>query len=47
MTRIFQAVWLILGLAWAPSAAADPTLKDLAARPGERWEKLGNNSIVI
>jgi dienelactone hydrolase len=32
MTRIFQAVWLILGLAWAQSAVADPSLKDLAAR---------------
>src|SRR5262245_54172801 len=32
MTRLFQAVWLILGLAWAQSAAADPSLKDLAAR---------------
>ena len=32
MTRIFQAAWLILGLAWAQSAMADPSLKDLAAR---------------
>jgi dienelactone hydrolase len=32
MTRIFQAVWLILSLAWAQSAVADPSLKDLAAR---------------
>jgi dienelactone hydrolase len=29
---MFEAVWLILGLAWAQSAAADPSLKDLAAR---------------
>jgi len=32
MTRIFRAGWLILGLAWAPWAAAEPSLKDLAAR---------------
>jgi|SRR6266536_1796796 len=32
MIRIFQAAWLILGLAWAQSAVADPNLKDLAAR---------------
>ena len=32
MTRIFPAVWVILGLAWAQSAVADPSLKDLAAR---------------
>src|SRR6266550_7556803 len=32
MTRIFQAAWLILGLAWAQSAVAEPSLKDLAAR---------------
>jgi len=32
MTRIIQAGWLILSLAWAQSAAADPSLKDLAAR---------------
>src|SRR6266550_5473688 len=32
MTRIFQAAWLILGLAWAQSAVADPNLKDLAVR---------------
>ena len=32
MTRIFQLAWLILGLACAQSAAADPSLKDLAAR---------------
>jgi dienelactone hydrolase len=32
MARIFQAVWLILGLAWAQWAAAEPSLKDLAAR---------------
>jgi len=32
MIRIFQAAWLILGLAWAESAVADPNLKDLAAR---------------
>jgi dienelactone hydrolase len=32
MTRIFQAVWLILGLAWAQWAVAEPSLKDLAAR---------------
>jgi len=31
MTRIFQLAWLI-GLACAQSAAADPSLKDLAAR---------------
>ena len=32
MTRIFPAVWVILGVAWAQSAVADPSLKDLAAR---------------
>jgi dienelactone hydrolase len=32
MIRIIQAGWLILGLAWAQSAVADPSLKDLAAR---------------
>src|SRR5262249_28851995 len=32
MARIFQAVWLILGLAWAQWATAEPSLKDLAAR---------------
>ena len=32
MTRIFHAVWLILGLIWAQWAAAEPSLKDLAAR---------------
>jgi dienelactone hydrolase len=32
MARIFQAVWLFLGLAWAQSAIADPSVKDLAAR---------------
>jgi dienelactone hydrolase len=32
MTRIFQAGWLILGLAWAQWAVAEPSLKDLAAR---------------
>ena len=32
MTRIFQAIWLILGLTWAQWAVAEPSLKDLAAR---------------
>jgi len=32
MTRIFPVAWMILGLAWAQSAVADPSLKDLAAR---------------
>ena len=32
MTRIFQGGCLILGLAWAQSAVADPSVKDLAAR---------------
>jgi hypothetical protein len=29
---MFSAVWLILGLSWGELAAADPSLKDLAAR---------------
>ena len=32
MKRTFSALWLIFGLSWAYPAAADPTLKDLAAR---------------
>jgi dienelactone hydrolase len=32
MKHMIQAVWLILGLAWAQWAVAEPSLKDLAAR---------------
>ena len=32
MTRALRAVCVIVGLAWAQSAVADPSLKDLAAR---------------
>ena len=32
MKRIFSTTWVILGLAWAQSVVADPSLKDLAAR---------------
>src|SRR6266513_1572993 len=32
MTRIFSVAGVIVVLAWAQSAAADPSLKDLAAR---------------
>src|SRR5262245_55361495 len=32
MTRIIRVSWVILGLVWAQSAMADPSLKDLAAR---------------
>ena len=32
MTRALRAACVIVGLAWAQSAAADPSLKDLAAR---------------
>jgi dienelactone hydrolase len=36
MTRIFQAAWVFLGLTWAQSAVADPSLKDLAQRTEAR-----------
>jgi dienelactone hydrolase len=32
MTRALRAAYVIVGLVWAQSAAADPSLKDLAAR---------------
>ena len=32
MTRALRAAWVIVGLAWAQPAVADPSLKDLAAR---------------
>jgi len=32
MTQTFRLLSLVLGLVWAQSAAADPSVKDLAAR---------------